>query len=162
VALVGKLRFKVGIHSGVWDASDEPCVSVRDYDRCGRRTSKTVHQWSEFEFLQAQRCEQQWSCTGCVLTDSRTQHPWSTWEYNSATDCRQIRSCRRCDTHEESLASHADVVWEYERPSACRQRERCLRCTADTALADRARVGHGEQWAGRPHIALHPMRGRTD
>ncbi|SNS08305.1 hypothetical protein SAMN04488107_1255 [Geodermatophilus saharensis] len=93
-------------HTGAWTCLGGGCLRVRTCRRCGEVEQEQEHAWGEFEYLTADRCEQERRCRRCGRAEARVLHRWGPWQYvgpdSFLLKLQQVHTCRRCGVQEQT------------------------------------------------------------
>ncbi|MFM8263805.1 MAG: hypothetical protein ACKN9S_16125 [Pirellula sp.] len=88
------------------------------------------HDFTEWSYLEADKCEQSRMCNRCKKQDTQMVHQWPEFAYTSPGSCEQSRCCNRCRSEEKRVAPHGWSEWDYIEDDKCDQKHTCTRCMA--------------------------------
>lgn len=85
-----------------------------------------IHQ-GEWNYLDADSCEQHRICTVCETEQTRTEHQMGEWRVSDDHPCTSISTCQRCASIETQV-NHTWGDWVYVADGSCQAVQVCTQC----------------------------------
>lgn len=149
--LLDKGKCLVGLHAGEWVApSPTHCRFTRRCVRCSAEHVKVEHQWSAWDFIAADSCDQRRTCPRCSEAEVRVTHAFAAPAWVRDAACEQQSNCTRCAATQDAPTRHLMDQWRDTTDDGCTQVEQCSRCAGD---GTRTRIEH--RWAEWQHSNAH-------